>query len=305
MDNCIISNLSGTHTSGTEFPIGTTTITYTATDGAGLTATCSFTVTVTDITPPTFTLCPSNINLSAAGNCKAIATWVVPTAIDNCSTVNIVGSHTSGSSFDAGTTAVTYTATDSFGNVSRCSFDVVVVAPDQSLTVSDCPRDIVITADENDTALITWTEPTFTLQCGMLNVRKSHLPDSRFAIGTTKVVYTATDGIGSSTECSFSVIVSEPTIDLEISKLITPDGDGYNDRWEILNLEKYPDNSVTVFDRWGSVIYQATGYDNQNTVWRGDNKRGYIVPSGTYFYSVEVSYGKQRFKREGFIELLQ
>jgi gliding motility-associated-like protein len=302
-DNCSVS-VAGSHTSGTEFPLGTTTVTYTATDGAGLTATCTFDVVVTDTTPPTFTSCPTNINLSAAANCKAIASWTTPTATDQCGAITISGSHTSGSEFDAGTTVVTYTATDSFGNTTTCSFDVVVI-PAQSLQVSNCPEDIVIVADESDTALVTWGEPIFSLECGILTIRSSNIPDSRFAVGNTKVIYTASDGLGNSIECSFNVTVTEPSLDLEISKLITPDGDGFNDVWLITNLDKYPDNSVTVFDRWGSVIFRSDSYNNIDRVWRGENKSGATVPTGTYFFSIEVSYGRYKVKREGFIEVVQ
>ncbi|QQS27772.1 MAG: HYR domain-containing protein [Sphingobacteriales bacterium] len=58
-DNCITVNVTGTHNPGTAFPLGTTTVTYTATDGANNTATCSFTVTVSLLTA---SLTASNYN---------------------------------------------------------------------------------------------------------------------------------------------------------------------------------------------------------------------------------------------------
>jgi gliding motility-associated-like protein len=119
------------------------------------------------------------------------------------------------------------------------------------------------------------------------------------------VKYIATNELGNEVECNFAVEVKLREPEIEISKIITPDGDGFNDFLKIANIENYPNNNVTIFDRWGSVIFAASGYDNGETVWRGQNKNSSIVPSGTYFYFVEVTYGRQKLKWEGFIELLQ
>ncbi len=74
--------------SGSTFPIGTTTITYEATDGMNLTY-CSFDVIVNDTEVPTFTYCPIDITVTApTGQCDAVVTFADPTAEDNCSTVS-------------------------------------------------------------------------------------------------------------------------------------------------------------------------------------------------------------------------
>ena len=107
------------------------TRTYTATDGAGLTASAAQTITVIDNTLPAIT-CPANIVVNAAsGTCTASVNFTV-TASDNCSVPTIVSSPSSGSVFALGTTTVTATATDAAGNSSSCSFTVTVkdvVAP--------------------------------------------------------------------------------------------------------------------------------------------------------------------------------
>jgi HYR domain/Domain of unknown function DUF11/CARDB/Secretion system C-terminal sorting domain len=79
----------------------------------------------TDVTPPTFANCPTNINLTTTGT-TAIATWTDPTATDNCGTPSVLSNYNSGFAFPLGTTAVTYTATDAKGNKATCSFNVVV-----------------------------------------------------------------------------------------------------------------------------------------------------------------------------------
>ena len=56
-DNCGVISFTSTHSSGATFPVGTTTVTYTAEDAAGHETICSFTVTVQDNTPPVITTC--------------------------------------------------------------------------------------------------------------------------------------------------------------------------------------------------------------------------------------------------------
>jgi hypothetical protein len=84
-DNCpgvTTTRLSGP-ASGSLFPLGTTTVVWRATDAAGNTSTCSFTVTVNDTQPPTIT-CPSNITVNNAPNqCGAVVNFTV-NVTDNC-----------------------------------------------------------------------------------------------------------------------------------------------------------------------------------------------------------------------------
>jgi hypothetical protein len=79
----------------------------------------------TDAVLPTFSNCPTNINLTTSGT-SSIATWTAPTATDNCGTPSVLSNYNSGFAFPLGTTAVTYTATDAKGNKATCSFDVTV-----------------------------------------------------------------------------------------------------------------------------------------------------------------------------------
>lgn len=105
--------------------IGTNTITVTATDPSGNSASCQATVTVEDNMDPVITGCPSDIIYTSSPNCQEYVNWTVPTISDNCS-YTVVASHQPGSLFLAGTTTVTYTVTDAAGNVSTCSFDVKI-----------------------------------------------------------------------------------------------------------------------------------------------------------------------------------
>jgi len=128
-DNCAGVTVSRSP-SGNTFPVGTTTVTWTATDWAGNTATANQTVTVTDNTAPVIS-CPASITIEPTCPSGAIATYSTPTATDNCAVQSITrtAGPASGSVFPVGTTTVTHRATDIYGNQSSCSFTVTVLTP--------------------------------------------------------------------------------------------------------------------------------------------------------------------------------
>ena len=61
----------------------------------------------------------------------------------------------------------------------------------------------------------------------------------------------------------------------------TPNKDGDNDLFYIANAEKYPDNSLKIYNRYGKLIYSEGGYAN---TWDG-SYFGNEAPTGTYFYT--------------------
>jgi hypothetical protein len=114
---------------GNVFPVGTTTITYSATDAHNNTGTATQTVTVIDNTQPVIS-CPLPITLEPSCPSGAIATWTPPVGTDNCaSTTTQTAGPAPDSVFPIGTTTVTYTVTDASGNAASCSFTVTVLTP--------------------------------------------------------------------------------------------------------------------------------------------------------------------------------
>ncbi len=78
-----------------------------------------------------------------------------------------------------------------------------------------------------------------------------------------------------------NVLINEDSCDIVVvHNVITPNGDGYNERWLIDNIEHYPAGDVKVFDKWGNVVFAEVGYNNN---WDGGK-----LPDGTYFYLVKV-----------------
>ncbi len=163
--------------SGSAFPIGTTSLLFTATDDCGNTQTCAFDITVVDSDVPSIA-CPSNnvVVCVDAGEC----TWQSTDEVDalfneNCAaegytvTYVITGATSANSAatgindpasddveFELGTSEVCYTITDDAGNSASCCFDVIVEdCEDPSIT---CPVAMTVECDGsgNTTALNTW-----------------------------------------------------------------------------------------------------------------------------------------------------
>ena len=134
-DNCGVASITSNAPSC--FPVGTTTVTWTATDIHGNVSTCSQTVTVLDTTAPVISCHGDTLVTVTAGQC-AVVNFVVH-ATDNCSgNVSIVSNPASGSIFPMGTTTVSSTVTDSSGNTSSCTFNITVTSLPDSVSASIC-----------------------------------------------------------------------------------------------------------------------------------------------------------------------
>ena len=73
---------------------------------------------------------------------------------------------------------------------------------------------------------------------------------------------------------------------------ISPNGDGLNDEWEILDISSYPTAEVQIFNRWGSLIFSSTGENYNNNKWNGEHE-GKLLPVGTYYYTINLKDGSE------------
>ena len=212
------TDLTG-YTPGDNFPVGTTNQEYTATDRAGNTAICTFTVDVIDNEPPTFTFCPNNMSQgNTIGTCGASVSFSSPIATDNCSvTVSQISGLASGATFPIDTTINTFVATDSIGNTDTCSF--IVVVEDVEAPAITCPSDIIQPNDAGQcSAIVNYSVPTGTDNCFVDSTWIS-LGDSSgasFLVGPPITVeYFVQDIAGLQSSCSFTITVvdtANPTV---------------------------------------------------------------------------------------------
>ncbi|HJQ26201.1 MAG TPA: HYR domain-containing protein [Blastocatellia bacterium] len=132
-DACGVANLVCLPPSGSTFPLGTSTVTCTATDTSNLTASCFFLVTVSDRQAPTIR-CPENVSMTLpATQSSAVVNYPAPTVSDNLPGVTVSCTPPSGSTFPVGTTTVTCAAVDASGNRSTCGFNVTLTGGPASL----------------------------------------------------------------------------------------------------------------------------------------------------------------------------
>jgi gliding motility-associated-like protein len=80
--------------------------------------------------------------------------------------------------------------------------------------------------------------------------------------------------------CDRAMVRFEMNPKLIVPDLITPNGDGINDAFEMIGLDNFPQNQLLVFNRWGNEVFNATHYQND---WKGTYE-GNPAPDGTYFW---------------------
>lgn len=225
---------------GATFPVGTTTVTFTVTDGSGNTAECDVVVTVVDNDSPVIT-CVDDTTFDDTDDSESDCAHTVsgnvldPTISDECGTVAtlvhnyaIAPSTTTlaGAEFPIGTTTVTFTATDNFGNSSTC--DVVVTVLDNIAPSISCAPSQTVNAGANADCEYIQNGPgldpiVFIENCEALGVTITHnydpnnsvsnttLDGATFSIGIHSIIWTIEDAAGNTSTCDVSVTVIDNT----------------------------------------------------------------------------------------------
>ncbi len=89
--------------------------------------------------------------------------------------------------------------------------------------------------------------------------------------------------------------------EIEIYNVVTVNPNGKHDFLKIRNITFFPNNLVSIFDRWGNKVFETNNYDNTDNVFKGVNERGKDLPEGTYYYVIYKNNGDKPFT--GFILL--
>jgi gliding motility-associated-like protein len=222
---------------------------------------------------------PTNTNCSSC-----TFTWMPTTYLDNAYSPNPVATP------DTSTSGITYTLYINDGTCSYIDLLNIIIAP---VPLNVKPQDTTIKQGElvtlhvsGGTGQYTWKPPYFlTIPYG-----QTQNPD---ASPPSTIIYTVSFIYSTGCIASNTVIIRViPNDELIFYNTFTPNNDGINDVFYIANIEKYPDNTLTIYNRYGQKIYFKRSYKND---WDG-NINGEQVPTGTYFYVLDTGTDKGLYK---------
>jgi gliding motility-associated-like protein len=230
------------------------------------------------IIPPTDSICVNGSTLDLSAIVDGIGTWSGDGIIDT------VDGILDPSLLSASTSYYIYYTIDS----TCMSKDSILITAYSAPLINIQPIDTTI-ARGDSISLSTICNPTYSYLWNSTLIPSDNNLCSLLIFPLEQTDYTliVTDTItGCINNGSVSVYVDD--IELIIYNTITPNGDGINDIWTILNLEKYPDHEVDVYNRAGSLVYSAKPY---NSTWDGkyNNKP---LPTGTYYYVIRLNNEK-------------
>ncbi|MDP1726914.1 MAG: gliding motility-associated C-terminal domain-containing protein [Bacteroidota bacterium] len=110
-------------------------------------------------------------------------------------------------------------------------------------------------------------------------------------------IITVTDSNVCTSQKNYTINYSKESCenDVFIPQGFSPDEDGTNDVFKIEGIEKYPDNYLRIYNRWGGLVFEMHGYNN---TWKGTVEAGVVIgggdqrlPTGTYFYILDLAAG--------------
>ncbi|WP_394748406.1 T9SS type B sorting domain-containing protein [Spongiimicrobium salis] len=130
-------------------------------------------------------------------------------------------------------------------------------------------------------------------------------------IFVTIVPYNAAGNAGGCTITSFTTVAEPlPPVPPQVETFFgfSPDGDGINEFWEINGIENYPNNRVTIFNRWGDAVFKIAGYDNNANAFRGEANQltsfgAGRLPEGTYFFKIDIPEDHNLKTTQGYLVL--
>jgi gliding motility-associated-like protein len=254
-----------------------------------------YTFTITGLTPGASDEATQSITVTGVTTDKPqlfSAVTFVPQVVDGVATFTV---HGNGTAVPGDTVTVFMKVKDNGGIVdvgtdtAQLSFRLIFVPLSANITAdrdtSDIPRYVTVhlTAATNypsSTPEYLWDEAE-----GIDGERGGIVLDVRPVTQTTYTVH-ATSTYGCTASAQITLI---PDAHPMISNVITPNGDGVNDKWIVWNIDKHANNSVKVFDRAGRLVYTRNNYAND---WDGTYK-GRVLDEGMYYYIVDYGDGSK------------
>lgn len=97
-----------------------------------------------------------------------------------------------------------------------------------------------------------------------------------------------------------TVLNSNECIDVKPVNAFSPNNDGVNDYWFIGGIEN-SENEVSIFNRWGGLVWNTKNYDNSSNTFVGKDSNGELLTATTYFYLISIN----NIKYTGWLEIVR
>jgi gliding motility-associated-like protein len=143
----------------------------------------------------------------------------------------------------------------------------------------------------------TWTLPegwTLTAGAGTATINVTAPAGSKKGV----ITVVANSALCSSAPVTLEADPGRADGDMTISNVFSPNGDGVNETWEVLNIQNYPDNDLVIINRWGNEVYRRKSYRNQ---WDGGQ-----LSAGTYYYVLKMKVCDGSYKTyKGYVMIMR
>jgi gliding motility-associated-like protein len=158
----------------------------------------------------------------------------------------------------------------------------VEAGPDQVLNLTNSTQ---VSGQSDGNGWLEWSSPVqqiFFSDETNITTEVSSLPP-----GTSLIYLSLTNGACPAIYDSLFITVQG----LQIPTGISPNGEGFNDTFEIPGITNLSERTLNVFNRWGQLVYTNESYDNS---WGGLSDDGKELPNDTYFFELNIGAEVQR-----------
>ncbi len=283
------SSITGSVNTITNLPTGTYTLLIT--DTYACTSNAVF--NINSISSPTVSIITSSVN--CFGNNTGIITTINPAPPTLTYTWSNGAQTTSISALSAGIFTLT------IEDLTNCKITYTVeVTQPTKLNANNITSEATCANNSNGKIEIgiTGGTPSYSINWnnGLQGTILNNLPSG---------VFTATITDAKQCDLVYTTTVEEKScLTISIPNMFTPNSDGINDLFTINGISIYPNNTLFIYNRWGSLVYEKQNYNNE---WGGKANQPVLgsgqLPAGTYFVVLDFGDGVTK-SYNGFVQLI-
>lgn len=166
------------------------------------------------------------------------------------------------------------------------------------------PSEFFNLSDDKIVVIVRWDGTKWVNEGGEVDINK--IPNSKSNGGYTQLLTARVNGYGMFTMAVVDKVFGADD-GLIVYNAVSPNGDGLNDTFHIKGLDKFPDNTLEIYNRWGVKVYDAKGYNESDKMFAGYSdgratiNRGEKLPTGTYFYILKYNNGTKVKEKAGYL----